>query len=250
MLSKEQINMLQQQLLEHKNDIEQSLKQNEAFQLQRGHPHDSSGELSSYDNHPADEATELFERGKDLALKEHLQKEMEDIERALKAIVAGTYGQCITCGRSIPYERLQVIPATVYCKEHSPDQETSRDRPIEEEVLEPPFGQFDFDDDRDESVAFDAEDTWQEVASWGTSESPSDFSEAPEHRNDLNIEPDENLGYVEEYENFAAVDLYGNEITVFPSVQQKKYVEALDEEGVMTVFGDLPGHEKESYLED
>ena len=33
--------------------------------MNKGHAHESSGELSSYDNHPADEATELYERGKD-----------------------------------------------------------------------------------------------------------------------------------------------------------------------------------------
>ncbi|MFS8650850.1 MAG: TraR/DksA C4-type zinc finger protein [Caldibacillus sp.] len=250
MLSQGQIRQLKQQLIAEKKDIAERLKNNDNFQLQRSHPHDSIGELSSYDNHPADEATELFERGKDLALKEHLEKQLEEIDRAVAAIAEGTYGRCAVCGTSIPYERLQTIPTTMYCKEHSPSQETSDHRPIEEKVFDPPFGQFDFDDERDESVIFDAEDAWQEVASWGTSESPSDFSDPPAHRNDLNIEPDEQLGYVEEYENFIAVDLYGNEVTIFPSKQRKKYEEALDEEGVMTVFGDLPAYEKEPYVED
>ena len=250
MLSKEQIQKFERQLLAEKKGIEKRLSQNEAFQLQLGHPHDSIGELSSYDNHSADEATELFERGKDLALKEHLEKELEEISRALNAIEEGSYGRCKVCGRTIPIARLQVVPTTLYCKEHSPAQETPRNRPVEEDVLAPPAGPFVFDDEHDEHVAFDAEDSWQEVASWGTSETPSDFSEAPEDPNDLNIDPDEHLGYVEVYENFAADDLYGNEMTVFPSKQQKKYEEGLDEEGVMTVFGDLHKYEKESYIED
>ena len=116
MLSQGQIQQLKQQLIAEKKDIVERLKKNDNFQLQRSHPHDSIGELSSYDNHPADEATELFERGKDLELKEHLEKQLEEIDRALAAITEGTYGQCAVCGTSIPYERLQTIPTTIYCK--------------------------------------------------------------------------------------------------------------------------------------
>ncbi|MEM5591840.1 hypothetical protein AAHH67_09065 [Niallia circulans] len=38
---------------------------------------ESVGELSSYDNHPADLGTELFEREKDSALEQHDQSELE-----------------------------------------------------------------------------------------------------------------------------------------------------------------------------
>ena len=113
-----------------------------------------------------------------------------------------------------------------------------------------PYGKFNFDDSQDEGLTFDAEDAWQEVASWGTSETPQDFVEQIEHYNDVNMEPDENLGYVEEYENFAAVDMYGQSVTVYPNKQHEKYEELLDEEGLMTIFGDLPGYEKDPYTED
>src|SRR5699024_9723026 len=53
---------------------------------------ESLGELSNYDNHPADTGTELFERGKDIALHQHREKELEDINEALHAIEEGTYG--------------------------------------------------------------------------------------------------------------------------------------------------------------
>lgn len=250
MLTEQQIIQLKQILLREKYTGKKRLEINDEFNLQQGHPHGSVGELSSYDNHPADEGTELFERGKDLALREHLKTYLEEIEHALQALEEGTYGKCLQCGKLIPFERLQAIPTTRYCKEHSPEQETSSERPIEEEVLHPPFGKFAFDDSLDEGITFDAEDTWQEVASWGTSETPADFVEPPEHYNDVNVEPDENLGYVEDYENFVGVDMYGNEVIIYPSKQQKKYEEELDEEGIMTIFGDLPAREKDSYTED
>lgn len=34
---------------------------------------------------------------------------------ALQRIEHGTYGYCVTCGHSIPHERLVVVPETVYC---------------------------------------------------------------------------------------------------------------------------------------
>ena len=71
-----------------------------------------------------------------------------------------------------------------------------------------------------------------------------------EHYNDVNIEPNENLGYVEDYENFSAVDLYGKPINIYPTKQHEKYEELLDEEGTMTIFGDLPGNEKDPYVDE
>ena len=34
---------------------------------------------------------------------------------ALHRIERGTYGYCVTCGDTIPHERLSVVPETVYC---------------------------------------------------------------------------------------------------------------------------------------
>src|SRR5699024_11247916 len=55
---------------------------------------DAVGELSSYDNHPEDMGTELYERGKDIALNEHTEQELEDINKALHAMEEGTYEMC------------------------------------------------------------------------------------------------------------------------------------------------------------
>ncbi|AKP46137.1 DNA binding proteinDksA/TraR family [Bacillus smithii] len=249
MLSQDQITDFRGRLLDAKKDLEKRLQMNDRYNLESGHPHSSVGELSSYDNHPGDEGTELFEREKDLALDEHSRLEWRNIRRALEAIENGTYGICEKCGKEIPYERLDALITATTCKEHSPDQETSRSRPVEEEVLTPPFGKFD-GDDRDESVAFDSEDSWQAVAEWGTSETPSDFIESPLHYNDMYIESEENVGYVEDYENFIGNNIVGKGIKVYPNDQHEIFEEALDEEGIMTTFGDLHPFEREPYVED
>src|SRR5690625_1096171 len=98
---------------------------------------DAVGELSSYDNHPADMATELYEREKDIALNEHAEKELEAINEALHAIEEGTYGICKECSMDIPLERLLAIPTAETCMEHTEKNTIKRERPVEEEVYSP-----------------------------------------------------------------------------------------------------------------
>lgn len=248
-LNQQQIAEFRSTLLEMKQDIDERQESNDMFGLNRGHYHESMGELSSYDNHPADEGTDLYEREKDVALHQHQDYELENIEAALQAIENGTYGKCLTCQQDIPIERLEALPSTLYCKEHSLDQTISTNRPIEEGVFMPPFGKFAMDG-QDETVAFDAEDSWQEVAQWGTSETPSDFEIPSESYHDTFMDYDDNVGYVEDYENFVGTDIEGKNITIYPTEKHQKYEEALDEEGIMTTFGDLPAFEHDPYVED
>ncbi|MCD4838938.1 TraR/DksA C4-type zinc finger protein [Neobacillus sedimentimangrovi] len=249
MLSTEQLANLRLRLLKEKEELEENLNQNDHFGFERGHYHESMGELSSYDNHPADEGTDLYEREKDNALLEHYKIQLGNINKALQTMENGTYGKCEVCGKDIPVERLEALPNTTYCIEHSQDQMTSHNRPVEEGVLMPPFGKFDMDE-KDENVAFDAEDAWQVVSQWGTSETPSDFAFRKEHYNDVSNEAEENEGYVEDFENFVGNDIHGKNITVYPTPQHEQYENALDEEGIMTSFGDLPAFERDPYVED
>lgn len=248
MLTSEQLSTFRSQLINAKEDIERRLQENDNFDLDNGHYHESMGELSSYDNHPADEGSALYEREKDIALNDHTERELKDVYLALEKIEDGTYGKCEVCGIDIPKERLEVLPTTNFCKDHSPDQVVSHNRPIEEGVLMTPFGKFEFDDEDVE--AYDAEDAWQDVARYGTSETPSDINENIDHYNDVYIESHDQVGYVEAYENFAANDIDGNEIRVYPNKQHQRYETELDELGTMTIFGDLPAYEKDPYTEE
>lgn len=137
---------------------------------------DSIQELSAYDNHPADLGTETFERGKDLALRFHMDENYQQTTDALGRIRDGSYGRCKFCGRDIGHERLEALPATPFCfdcREKVEEIDPPHARPIEEKVLFPPFGRT-FLDGTD-NVATDGEDIWQDVARYGTSETPSDL---------------------------------------------------------------------------
>lgn len=78
---------------------------------------DEIGDLADYDNHPADAATETFEREKDLAIDENVDDMIERIDRALGKMKEGTYGICDRCGREISRERLKVLPYATFCIE-------------------------------------------------------------------------------------------------------------------------------------
>lgn len=146
----------------------------------------SLSELSTYDNHPADIGTETFERGKDLAIRGNLEARLRDVEAALERVAAGTYGRCQACGREIPVERLAAMPETPYCVDcltrvEREEAGRERARPVEEELLSPPFGRSFLDTDtRGEGgqVMFDGEDAWQAVARYGTSETPQDVPDS------------------------------------------------------------------------
>lgn len=186
---------------------------------------DQTGELSAYDNHPADLGSEMFERAKDIALLDNAERHLTDINEALDRMESGSYGKCRTCGEPIPFERLQALPTAAYCVRHAPDPNESERRPVEEQLLAPPFGRTSLDE-LPEQNQFDGEDAWQIVESWGTSNSPA-MAEDPDisnNYNDMEIEAEENVGYVESFESFVATDLYGHQVTVVRNQAYRDYM--------------------------
>ena len=118
-----------------------------------------SGELSVYDNHPADSGSELHEREKDLTLLKYAQSDLDKIEHALHMINIGKYGVCEICSKAIDIERLNAIPYTTYCTEHSNQQHKNL------EVLE----------NNNHFISEHEPNDFYSVARFGTSETPSDF---------------------------------------------------------------------------
>jgi YteA family regulatory protein len=222
-LTDKQLHMLRSSLEADQALIEQRLASNDHFGLgvaQR----DQTGELSMIDNHPADLATEIYERGKDIALLEQEEFHLTRIEDALAAMNNGDYGICRTCGEAIPYERLEALPDSLYCIEHAPRRDISDRRPAEESFLMPPFGRSSMDEK--DYTGFDGEDAWQIVESWGNSNSPAMSEnrqvESYEH---VGIEDDEADGYVEPFESFIATDITGKHVTVVRNRQYYEYME-------------------------
>jgi len=74
-------------------------------------------ELSVFDNHPADVATEDFLRNLDAAIRENDTHLVELIQKAIARIDRGDYEYCTGCGRKIAGERLEALPYADSCSE-------------------------------------------------------------------------------------------------------------------------------------
>ncbi|WP_166243867.1 TraR/DksA C4-type zinc finger protein [Paenibacillus turpanensis] len=221
-LSEQQFKILRRQLRDELHDLEKQIEANENFGLE-----DSTlgnNELSLYDNHPGDIGTELYERGKDIALNELAEEQLERAKLALQRMEDGTYGTCTECGKPIPFERLEVVPSTVYCIDHAAKyEEQGFERPLEETFLYPGFGRSSTDETED--PAFDGEDAWQIVQSWGTSNTPALSEDRNvDDYNDMAFETEENEGYVEAIESFIATDIYGNQVSIVRNEEYRKYM--------------------------
>ncbi|WP_336046374.1 TraR/DksA C4-type zinc finger protein [Solibacillus ferritrahens] len=182
MLTEKQLAKLKKQLIEQKSELIGDENENEL--LARASLRDSTDELSTVDNHPADLATELYDREKDMALKVHSDDLLVQVNAAFERMEHGTYGVCATCHAEIPYDRLRAIPYTTFCIDHSEAKSVPTDRPIEEELLHPAVDNS-FSDREDHDELQDNEDSFQIVAQYGNSDTPADFEGDYDHYNDL-----------------------------------------------------------------
>ncbi|MEK8129744.1 TraR/DksA C4-type zinc finger protein [Paenibacillus filicis] len=232
-LTESQLHEIKQQLQQEGLWLEEHLSENGHHGLDNS-LRDGTGELSAYDNHPADLGSETFERGKDVALLENAERHLTDINAALSRMDNGEYGRCLTCGEQISFERLQALPTAAYCVEHVPDPHESERRPVEEKLLSPPFGRTSLDE-RTEQNRFDGEDAWQIVESWGSSNSPA-MAENPNVSSgygQMEIEADEQDGYVEPFESFLATDLYGQHVSVVRNRAYHDYMQNGEGDGLL-----------------
>ena len=71
----------------------------------------------------ADASSKLFEREHELALTHNSRELLEQTERALARIEAGTYGVCESCGKPIGKARLLAFPRATLCVECKQRQE-------------------------------------------------------------------------------------------------------------------------------
>jgi RNA polymerase-binding protein DksA len=67
------------------------------------------------DEHDPEGATIAFERQQVAALLEQARRRLADVDAAVTAVEAGTYGRCESCGRPIGAERLAARPTARTC---------------------------------------------------------------------------------------------------------------------------------------
>ncbi|MGH8980502.1 MAG: TraR/DksA C4-type zinc finger protein [Acidimicrobiales bacterium] len=79
----------------------------------------ASEELADYDQHPAEQGTEVAAIEQDLGLREDFATRLQENDEARRRVDNGRYGTCETCGKPISDDRLRALPSTRHCIEHA-----------------------------------------------------------------------------------------------------------------------------------
>lgn len=145
-MDKERLQYFKNRLLKEKNEVMETMDLMKKAETINSNA-EFSQELSSYDNHPSDTASELFDKERGLAFKGNEINILNKIESSLESIKKDEYGNCKNCGKKIDENRLEFIPYAENCiecqKELNPEVNFNQDkrgfypknRPIEEEAL-------------------------------------------------------------------------------------------------------------------
>jgi RNA polymerase-binding protein DksA len=76
---------------------------------------DSTGDLSSYSYHMADQGTDNMERELAFMFASKSGRLVYHIDEALRRIDRGEYGKCVECGKQIGKKRLEAVPHARLC---------------------------------------------------------------------------------------------------------------------------------------
>jgi RNA polymerase-binding protein DksA len=99
---------IKQKLIEKRQHLEQRLRQTQQH-------------IKHMDGPPnpdfAEQATERQNEDVVYGLDEAARVELEQIKQALYRIEHNEYGYCQECGAQIPYERLEAVPYTAFCRD-------------------------------------------------------------------------------------------------------------------------------------
>ncbi|MGI8678542.1 MAG: TraR/DksA family transcriptional regulator [Jatrophihabitans sp.] len=75
----------------------------------------SASSTTGDDEHDPEGATIGFERAQAQSLLDRAEARVAALDAAIHRAAAGTYGQCVVCGRLIGAERLEARPGTDRC---------------------------------------------------------------------------------------------------------------------------------------
>lgn len=76
---------------------------------------ESTGDISSYSFHMADQGTDAMEREKAFLFASREGRFLYHLDQALQRIEKGAYGACEECGELISEERLMAVPHARLC---------------------------------------------------------------------------------------------------------------------------------------
>lgn len=123
-LSTDKLKFFEEVLLKEREETLKSI--NQINELQKKGAKDSSGDLSSYAFHQADQGTDTSELEKQAYLLDKEGIKLKQINEALKRVYSRTYGICEICGEYIQENRLKIIPYARFCIECKTKEEKKK----------------------------------------------------------------------------------------------------------------------------
>jgi len=87
---------------------------------------ESSGDLSGYAFHQADQGTDTHEQEKTAYLLDREYQKIKHIMAAIKRVYDKSYGICEICGTLIPEARLKIIPYARFCTDCQSKEEKKK----------------------------------------------------------------------------------------------------------------------------
>jgi DnaK suppressor protein len=87
---------------------------------------DSTGDISGYSYHMADQGTDAMEREKAFMFASKSGRLLYHIDEAIRRLRKGEYGNCHACGKPISKARLEAVPHARYCIECKEKEENEK----------------------------------------------------------------------------------------------------------------------------
>lgn len=92
---------------------------------------ESTGDISHYSYHMADQATDNMERELAFMFASKSGRLVYHIDEALRRMQSGEYGKCVICSKIISAARLEAVPYArmcIHCKSAEEEQKTAKQR--------------------------------------------------------------------------------------------------------------------------
>ena len=112
-LAKSTLDRFQKRLEAEKTRIEELIEEYER-ELEVARLTESSSDRSP-DPGNAEASSMKMEYAKELSIEQNTADLLSKVEHALGRVASGEYGICESCGKSIPIERLDVLPYSTLC---------------------------------------------------------------------------------------------------------------------------------------
>lgn len=112
-MNKKDLNLIEKKLLAERERLARELEHLDGSFMRN--LKESSGDLSSYAFHMADQGSDEFEREMNTLRSSTEGRLLLETMEALRRLYRGEYGICANCGKKIARERLLAIPQARLC---------------------------------------------------------------------------------------------------------------------------------------